>query len=123
MGKGTVAAALSATVGALALVGAAVAAPDNKNSSTVGMTCDHGVGSITGATIDNNNSGTFNLVDPGPGAYAVKRVTIDGQLVYENPGIGGRLEDLVRCVPMSLNGLPLPAGSPAVVFWGILNGG
>jgi len=35
------------------------------------MACDHGVGAITGASIDQNNSGTFNIIDPGPGTYAV----------------------------------------------------
>jgi len=116
-------AVLSLTACALWVVAAvAVAAPDNKNSITVGMACDHGVGSITGASIDQNNSGAFTIVDPGPGTYVVKRAVIDGVLVYENPGFAGRVDDLVRCVPASFNGGPLPPGNPSVVWWGILNG-
>jgi hypothetical protein len=109
-----------ATVGAFWMVGIALAAPDNKNSITIGMECDHGIGAITGAGIDQNSAGTLNIVRPGHGSYAIKRAVIGGQLVYENPGFASRFDDLVRCVPVSFNGGPLPPDNPSVVWWGIL---
>ena len=100
MGRRLVVAVLLFTVCALLVVGMAVAAPDNKNSITIGMSCDHGVGLITGASIDQNSSGTLTIIEPGPGTYVVKRALINNVLVYENPGFAGRVDDLVRCVPM-----------------------
>ena len=115
-------AAVAATAGALWIASAAFGAPSNQNSIRVGMDCDHGVGAITGASIAQNNAGALNIVDPGPGAYAVKRAEIDGQLVYENPGFAGRVDSLVRCKAVSFNGEALPEESPKVVWWGILTG-
>lgn len=108
MGRRLAVAALVAAVFAVSTVGIAAAAPDNKNSQTFGMWCDHGVGSITVATIEQNNAGGLNIIGPGHGTYEIKRVVIDGQLVYENPGHAGR--DLVTCSP-----------GPGVIFGGILN--
>lgn len=121
MGRKVVVAALAVTA-SFWIVGMAVAAPDNKNSITIGMACDHGVGSITGASINQNSAGTLNIIDPGPGSYVIKRAVIDGQLVYQNPGFADRTDDLVRCVPVSFNGGPLPPDNPPVVWWGILTG-
>src|SRR5262245_44870108 len=77
--------AVAGVVAALLAVGIASAAPTNKNSITVGMECDHGVGAITGASIDQNNAGTF-ILDPGPGTYVVKVAFIEDQFAYVNPG-------------------------------------
>jgi len=118
MGRRLGVAALVAAVFAFSIVGIAAAAPDNKNSQTIGMVCDHGVGSVTAVTIEHNSAGGLNIIDPGPGTYEIKRVVIGGQLVYENPGFAGR--DLVSCRPVTVDGGPLPPG-PEVIFGGILN--
>ncbi len=108
MGRKLGVAALATAVFAFSAVGIASAAPDNKNSQTIGLECDHGVGSITAVTIEHNNAGGLNIIDPGHGTYEIKRVVIGGELVYENPGFAGR--DLVTCSPDS-----------GVIFGGILN--
>ena len=96
----------------------ASAAPDNKNSQTIGLTCDHGVGSILTSTIQQNSAIVLTLVTPAAGAFVIHRVFIDGQLVVETPGFAGR--DLVRCTPTTVNGQPIPPEDPDVVFEGIL---
>ena len=113
-------AALVATVAAVSLVGVAAAAPDNKNSMTIGLECDHGVGSIIAATIEQNSAIALNVIDPRPGSYVIHRVSIDGQLVVETPGFEGR--DLITCTPVTVNGQPIPPEDPEVVFGGILTG-
>lgn len=99
-------------------VGIASAAPDNKNSQTIGMECDHGVGSIVTTTIEHNSAIVLNVTDPGPGSYVIHRVFVDGQLVVETPGFAGR--DLITCTPVTVNGQPIPPSDPDVVFGGIL---
>ena len=118
MGRKIVVGVLVGTVAAFSIVGIAAAAPDNKNSQTIGMVCDHGVGSITAVTIEHNSAGGLNIIAPGHGTYEIKRVVIGGQLVVETPGFAGR--DLVTCRPVTVNGGPLPPG-PEVIFGGILN--
>jgi hypothetical protein len=100
--------ALVATVVAFAVVGVAAAAPDNKNSQIIPMMCESPVGPIVAVTIEHNNAGGLNIVAPGHGTYEIKRVEIDEQVVYQNPGFAGR--DLVECSP-----------ADNVTFGGILN--
>jgi hypothetical protein len=114
------AAALIASVAAMSIVGIASAAPSNKNSMTIGLVCDHGVGSLIAATIEQNNAIVLNVIDPGPGSYVIHRVFVDGQLVVETPGFTGR--DLITCTPVTVNGQPIPPEEPEVVFGGILTG-
>jgi hypothetical protein len=117
--RSLVAAAVSVLV-AGSVVGIASAAPHNKNSRTIGMECDHGVGSILTATIEHNNAIALNVIDPGPGSYVIHRVVVDGQLVVETPGFEGR--DLITCTPVTVDGQPIPPADPDVVFGGILTG-
>ena len=105
---------------ALVMTGYASAAPDNKNIMTIGLQCDHGIGSLTTATISHNNATVLNVITPGPGSFVIHRVSIDGRLVAETPGFAGR--DLVTCVPVSVNGAPIPPSDPDVVFGGVLAG-
>lgn len=118
--RAPVAAALIASVAAMSIVGIASAAPSNKNSTTIGLVCDHGVGSLITATIEQDNAIVLNVIDPGPGSYVIHRVFVDGQLVVETPGFTGR--DLVTCTPVTVNGQPIPPEEPEVVFGGILTG-
>jgi hypothetical protein len=113
-------ASLIATVAAVSMVGVASAAPDNKNSTTIGLECDHGVGSIITATIEQNSAIVLNVIDPGPGSYVIHRVFVDGQLVVETPGF--EEQDLITCTPVTVNGQPIPSEDPEVVFGGILTG-
>jgi hypothetical protein len=117
--KSLVAAIVSA-LAAVSGVGIASAAPDNKNSQTIGMECDHGVGSIVTTTIEHNSAIVLNVIDPGLGSYVIHRVFVDGQLVVETPGFEGR--DLITCTPVTVNGQPIPPADPDVVFGGILTG-
>ena len=81
--RAPLAAALVASVAAMSIVGIASAAPSNKNSMTIGLMCDQGMGSLITATIAKNNAIVLNVIVPGPGSYVIHRVFVDGQLVVE----------------------------------------